>query len=272
MPPLSVERWRALSPYLDEALDIAHEQRPAWLATIGARDAALAADLRTLLAEHDAAHRSRFLERPVLSPCSDAAQAGQTLGAYRLVSQFRRALVIQRRVLGARHPVVATTLNSLARTLVEHQRYDEAASALQEALDIARAALPADHQLSAIYSIHLASVQLARNKPAEAEALLRQGIQSRSRAASIVPGRRRACAADDWSVGSTKSLLGAALLAQRRFDEAEAALLDAHRELSSAPQPRSREIDATIARLVELYHRWNRPDLAAAYRALKTVP
>ena len=38
MPPLSPDRWRALSPYLDEALEIAAEDRAAWLASIrGAR-------------------------------------------------------------------------------------------------------------------------------------------------------------------------------------------------------------------------------------------
>jgi hypothetical protein len=32
--PLNAERWRVLSPYLDEALDVDVEQRAAWLAVI----------------------------------------------------------------------------------------------------------------------------------------------------------------------------------------------------------------------------------------------
>ncbi len=88
MPPLSAERWRAVSPYLDEALEIATEQRAAWLASIGARDAALAADLRMLLGEHDAVNESHFLERavPLTRTPAAASLAGQVLGAYRLVS------------------------------------------------------------------------------------------------------------------------------------------------------------------------------------------
>ena len=63
MPALSPDRWRAVSPYLDEALEMAAEERAAWLASIRARDAALGADLSALLAEHEAVHESHFLER-----------------------------------------------------------------------------------------------------------------------------------------------------------------------------------------------------------------
>jgi hypothetical protein len=63
MAALSPERWRVLSPYLDEALEIATEDRAAWLASIFARDASLATELKTLLAEHDIIHDSHFLAR-----------------------------------------------------------------------------------------------------------------------------------------------------------------------------------------------------------------
>ena len=68
MPPINPDRWRVLSPYLDEALEIAANERAAWLATLSARDAALAADLRTLLGQHQTVHESRFLECAVLDP------------------------------------------------------------------------------------------------------------------------------------------------------------------------------------------------------------
>lgn len=89
MPPLSADRWRAISPYLDEALDLPTADRAAWLESICSRDAGLALDLRTLLAEHDRVHRSRFLEQPVpLTSRTALTQSlgGQTVGAYRLLS------------------------------------------------------------------------------------------------------------------------------------------------------------------------------------------
>ena len=78
MAPLSPERWRTVSPFLDEALDLSREQRAAWLATIRAQDAALAADLRALLAEHAAVHDSGFLERSVPLPGRTASTLSPT--------------------------------------------------------------------------------------------------------------------------------------------------------------------------------------------------
>ena len=62
MPPFSSERWRALSPYIDEALGITKDRRAGWLAAIGAHDPMLAADLASLLAEYDEVQASHFLE------------------------------------------------------------------------------------------------------------------------------------------------------------------------------------------------------------------
>jgi serine/threonine protein kinase len=89
VPPLSPDRWRALSPYLDEALEITADRRAVWLASICARDAALGADLERLLTEHAALQQSRFLEWEVplfQRPAETQSLEGQVLGAYRLVS------------------------------------------------------------------------------------------------------------------------------------------------------------------------------------------
>jgi len=89
--PLNAERWRVLSPYLDEALDVDVEQRAAWLAGIRSRDPELAADLQLLLAEQQAINDTGFLEGSVHIPAPAipvASQCGAVLGAYRLVSQI----------------------------------------------------------------------------------------------------------------------------------------------------------------------------------------
>src|SRR5690349_21073781 len=90
MPPINPERWRVLSPYLDQALDVAADERGAWLAELSRRDAALASDLRGMLAQHERMCQSRFLEHAVLQPQPAAMEtlAGQVLGAYRLVSRL----------------------------------------------------------------------------------------------------------------------------------------------------------------------------------------
>jgi serine/threonine protein kinase/tetratricopeptide (TPR) repeat protein len=87
--PLSPHRWRELSPYLDEVLELDIEHRSAWLATLRAQNPGVASDLEMLLAEQQAIHDSGFLEdgitlRPYTQP--DLSLAGQILGAYRLLS------------------------------------------------------------------------------------------------------------------------------------------------------------------------------------------
>jgi eukaryotic-like serine/threonine-protein kinase len=182
-------------------------------------------------------------------------------------AMLRRALDIARRTLGDSHPIVATTLNSLSHVLAAQGRYEEAAAAQQDALAIARPALGGDHQLVAIYAINLASIQLARNQPVAAEHLLREALPVRARAPELVPSRRRTVSDDDWSVATTKALLGTSLLAQRRFADAESVLLDARRELDTQPRPQARDVRATITGLVQLYDAWGKRDAAAAYRA-----
>jgi serine/threonine-protein kinase len=184
-------------------------------------------------------------------------------------SMFRAAMDVHRKALGERHPLVAVTLNSLSRIFRDQGRYDEAAAALQAGLDIARPALGSEHQLIAIYTINLASVQLARAEPKAAEALLREGLRIRLQSPRMVPNRRRIFPGDDWSIGATKSLLGASLIALARYHEAEEVLLQARRDLEALSPPPRRDVDATITRLVDLYTAWGKHDEAARYRALR---
>jgi serine/threonine protein kinase/tetratricopeptide (TPR) repeat protein len=186
----------------------------------------------------------------------------------RAEAMLRRALDIARRTLGEKHPVVATTLNSLSHVLAVEGRYDEAAAALQDALAIARPALGGDHQLVAVYAINLASVQLARHEAVAAETLLREALPIRARAPGLLPSRRRTISDDDWSVAATKALLGASLVAQRRYVDAEVVLLAARREVDAQPRRSPGDVKATIAGLVQLYEAWGKQAAADAYRAL----
>src|SRR5262249_43421977 len=159
--------------------------------------------------------------------------------------------------------------NSLSHVLFEQGRYEEAASSLQNALNVVSSALRPDHPLIAIYSLNLAEVQLGRHTPAAAaaaELLVRDGLRIRALAPGVVPSRRRTLAREDWSIGATKSLLGAVLLAERSYDEAEAILLEARRDLASAPAS-ERDLAVTTRRLVDLYEAWGKPAKAAQYRA-----
>jgi tetratricopeptide (TPR) repeat protein len=183
-------------------------------------------------------------------------------------AQLRTAIPIGRRTLGERHPNVAAVLNNFSRMLMHQGKYDEAITALRESLRIAVPALGSEHPLVGIYKINLASAYIAHNEAAAAEPLLREGLQIRIRAPGVVPSRRRTLPEDDWSVGATRSLLGATLTTLKRYDEAEALLLAARHDLEITPGAQSPEAKATIARLVALYVAWGRPEKAEAYRKL----
>jgi len=90
MKRISPERWRAASPYLDEALELPEERRAQWLEDLRRRDAALAEDVEALFAARALASRESFLEGGLPLPTDDGSLAGQSFGAYTLVSEIGR--------------------------------------------------------------------------------------------------------------------------------------------------------------------------------------
>jgi eukaryotic-like serine/threonine-protein kinase len=82
---LGPEKWKQISPYLDRALSLTEEERSAWLESLRSEQSEIPALLGELLETQRAAEREHFLElRPPLP--TEASLAGQTIGAYRLIS------------------------------------------------------------------------------------------------------------------------------------------------------------------------------------------
>lgn len=88
METWSPERWRAVAPLFEKAMDLPPGEREVWLETVRAGDPALADDLKALLSDHVALESEKFLESSPLSSSGSARLAGQALGAYTLVSQI----------------------------------------------------------------------------------------------------------------------------------------------------------------------------------------
>ncbi len=87
MSTQSPEWWQKISPYLDEALGMEDEERASWLASLRAKDPALASHLESLLSEHQVLSQEQFLEKGPPSPLPlEATMAGKSMGAYTLVS------------------------------------------------------------------------------------------------------------------------------------------------------------------------------------------
>jgi hypothetical protein len=88
MSSLSPDQWQALSPYLDEALAMSNQERSAWLCSLHGQNPGLAEQLEVLLEEHRSLSEKGFLEKASIGLPGGRGLAGQTLGAYTLLSQI----------------------------------------------------------------------------------------------------------------------------------------------------------------------------------------
>ncbi len=88
MPTISPDQWHFLSPYLDEALAMTDEERTTWLSSLRIQSPGLADQVQMLLEDHRALSEKGFLESDVVGLSGRSGLAGQTLGAYTLVSQI----------------------------------------------------------------------------------------------------------------------------------------------------------------------------------------
>jgi tetratricopeptide (TPR) repeat protein len=104
-----------------------------------------------------------------------------------------------------------------------------------------------------------AAMLLAQKKPAEAELKLRECLAIRQKTDP-----------DDWTIFDTQSMLGEALLEQRKFAEAEPLLLASYDGLKeredSIPTEDKPRITKALERLAKLYERWGREEVAAKWR------
>jgi serine/threonine protein kinase/Tol biopolymer transport system component len=88
MSKLSPDQWQALSPHLDEALEMTGDERAIWLSSFQGENPTLAYQLEVLLREHRILSEEGFLEASALELPEGPGLAGQTLGVYTLVSQI----------------------------------------------------------------------------------------------------------------------------------------------------------------------------------------
>jgi serine/threonine protein kinase len=159
---------------------------------------------------------------------------------------YREALAINRAALPAGHPHLATSLNNLAMLLQDQNKFAEAEPLFREACQVVRTALPAGHPSIATILNNLSLILLTLSKFAEAEPLLRECLSIREESQP-----------DAWTTFNTKSMLGGALLGQKKYDEAEPLLLDGFRgmkEREAAIPPRAAtRLPQAAQRLVDLY-------------------
>ena len=169
---------------------------------------------------------------------------------------LREALTTKRRIFGPQGLEYAVTLNSMALLAEWQGRLADAQAMFEECLRIARPQMGDVHPRVLEYTLHLARVRIARGEGAATEPSLRHVLAAREE--RYPPG--------DWRNAQARSLLGAALMAQKRYAEAEPLMVAANGALEPVPGIQARERHDNRARLAALYQKTGRPERAVAYR------
>jgi serine/threonine protein kinase len=157
-------------------------------------------------------HPYTFFEMQNLA--SAYAEAGRTADAMTL---FEKTLRLRKLKLGPDHPETVRTTASLARLHMTRKEYALAEPLLVEALARTRQREGNTSATTGALEADLGDCLLHENKFAEAEALMR---------ARLAVGQHEA--PEDWLTFRTRSLLGGALLGQKKCTQAEALLVQGY--------------------------------------------
>jgi serine/threonine-protein kinase len=260
----------------DEAHDLCHDALAMHLRIYGVEHAEVAQDLNDLAAIHrqrgqldDA--RQYLLEalrirRGALG--GDGIALAETLtnlaGVYLANRDLaaaeplaREALSIRRRLLPSYHPDVAQSIDNLAVILASAGNYTEAEALHQEAYGLYQASLGENHPEVATAQMNLAGVLYMQGKPGDAANHARQALAN----------RRRSLPEGDPRTAYSEQVLGLCLAALKKYEEAEGLLLHSYDSTRTAFGATHSRTMTSLRRIVDLYESWNKPELAAEYRA-----
>jgi eukaryotic-like serine/threonine-protein kinase len=174
------------------------------------------------------------------------------------VSLFEQALKLRRAKLGVDHPGTLQSMNNLALAYVAAGRTADAIPLLEETLRLQRKNAGPEHPRTLRSMSNLARAYLPA-KPAAAEALLRECLAVRDKQYP-----------DDWDTFQARGYLGASLIAQKKYAEAEPIVIDAYEGMKARetkiPAPYKKRVGEAGRRIVELYDAWGKKDQADLWR------
>jgi len=148
-------------------------------------------------------------------------------------------------------------LRNQAISFYQQGRYDESLSKVTETLKIYLETFGPryDNYPTALLVQGLSQVKTGHLK--EGETILREAVKIRT----------ESLPKDHYWVALANSALGECLTIQRRYDEAEPLLVGSYESLKNSQGTNNPRTGLALQRLVELYEKWQKPDLAARYRA-----
>jgi tetratricopeptide (TPR) repeat protein len=210
-------------------------------------------------------------------------------------TRYKQVLEASRLKLGPGHALTLVIMYNLARLHQAQDRYADAEARLSEAIPEARKTLGLGHPYTQSFIGSWSEVQAKLGKPERAEPLLRElgafvrvepGPDSPKYATALAllaanllaqhkyreaEGVACTCLAigeqkqpQEWTTSLARSLLGAALLGQKKYAAAEPLLVQGYQGLKERqdklPPPSKERVPEALERLVRLYHAWGKPD------------
>jgi tetratricopeptide (TPR) repeat protein len=173
---------------------------------------------------------------------------------------FDDTVKLRKAKLGPEHPDTVKSVSTLAACYSDADRFAEAAALWKVVLPESRKSIP--------FGIPPLDMQLAMagqaflkvHAYAEAESVLRESLAIRQKKQ---PNR--------WNTFNAQSMLGGALLGQKKYADAEPLLLKGYRGMQerekTIPSPLLNRFTEAIERLVQLYEALDRKDIAAKWWA-----
>ncbi len=135
---------------------------------------------------------------------------------------------------------------------------EEVAMMYREALAISIELCGEDHPNVAYVKSEFGRSLYYAGQYAEAEKLLRRGVEL----------HRKTLPEGHWRLAYVQTDLGSCLTALGRYADAEPQLLEAYASIKAKRGPQHKKTIETLERIVALYTAWDKPDQAAAYRAI----
>ena len=170
---------------------------------------------------------------------------------------YRQVLETRRKSLSDEHPDTILSMNNLAMLLLTRKEYAEAESLSRASVALSEKVYGADSIDLAIKLNNLSSLLVATQRADEA-------LPHTEKSLEILT---RKLPAGHWAIGGFRGNLGRCLAALGRFEEAEKDLLTGYDEVRKALGDDHKETQTIIRKIIDLYEKWPKPQLADEFRA-----
>jgi serine/threonine-protein kinase len=173
-------------------------------------------------------------------------------------ANLRDAEAILRKLLSPSNLWLGDNLRNQAISLYQQARYAESLSKVTETLKIYLETFGPHYDNYPTALITKGLILAKTGQLNEGENILREAVKIRT----------ESLPKEHYWVALANSALGECLTIQQRYNEAEPLLVGSYESLKTSQGANNPRTRLALQRLVELYGKWQKPDLAAKYRAM----